>query len=73
VFASIQELSKKLEAAKYVTDPVTLKVIYLAAQIQKPVVDPIFWTEKRLFLIWWAALKIEDSQCLKPARVTHPA
>jgi MoxR-like ATPase len=30
-------LSDKLEAAKYVTDSVTLKVIYLAAQMQKPV------------------------------------
>ena len=37
VFASIEELSEKLAAAKYVTDPVTLKVIYLAAQMQKPV------------------------------------
>jgi MoxR-like ATPase len=37
VFSSIEELSEKLEAAKYVTDPVTLKVIYLAAQMQKPV------------------------------------
>src|ERR1700691_6803108 len=37
VFSSIQELSEKLEAAKFVTDPVTLKVIYLAAQMQKPV------------------------------------
>ena len=37
MFSSIQELSEKLEAAKYVTDPVTLKLIYLAAQMQKPV------------------------------------
>jgi MoxR-like ATPase len=37
VFSSIQELSDKLEAAKYVTDTVTLKVIYLAAQMQKPI------------------------------------
>ncbi len=37
------------------------------------VVDPILWTEKRPFLRWWAALKIEESQCPKPARVTHPA
>jgi len=37
VFSSIEELSEKLDAAKYVTDPVTLKVIYLAAQMQKPV------------------------------------
>src|SRR5271168_3493782 len=39
----------------------------------KNVVDPIFWTRKRPFLRWWAALKIEESQCPKPARVTHPA
>ena len=26
MFSSIQDLSEKLEAAKYVTDPVTLKV-----------------------------------------------
>jgi hypothetical protein len=37
------------------------------------VVDPFFWTRKRPFLRWWAALKIEESQCPKPARVTHPA
>jgi len=37
VFASINELADKLEAARYVTDPITLKVIYLAAQMQKPV------------------------------------
>jgi MoxR-like ATPase len=37
VFASIEELSEKLDSARYVTDPVTLKVIYLAAQMQKPV------------------------------------
>jgi ABC-type ATPase with predicted acetyltransferase domain len=37
VFSSIQDLSEKLDATKYVTDPVTLKVIYLAAQMQKPV------------------------------------
>ncbi len=35
MFSSIEELSEKLEAGKYVTDPVTLK--YLAAQMQKPV------------------------------------
>jgi hypothetical protein len=37
------------------------------------VVDPIFWTQKRPLLRWRAALKIEESQCPKPARVTHPA
>ena len=35
--ASIEELSERLDAARYVADPVTLKVIYLAAQMQKPV------------------------------------
>jgi len=37
MFASVQELSEKLESAKYVIDPVTLKVVYLAAEMQKPV------------------------------------
>ena len=37
MFASVEELSEKLEAAKYVIDPVTLKVVYLAAEMQKPV------------------------------------
>jgi MoxR-like ATPase len=37
VFASIEQLSGKLAAAKYVADPVTLKVVYLAAQMQKPI------------------------------------
>jgi MoxR-like ATPase len=37
VFASIEQLSEKLAAAKYVADPVTLKVVYLAAQMQKPI------------------------------------
>jgi len=37
VFASIEQLSDKLAAAKYVADPVTLKVVFLAAQMQKPI------------------------------------
>ena len=37
MFSSIEELSERLDAARYVADPVTLKVIYLAAQMQKPV------------------------------------
>jgi uncharacterized protein YoxC len=45
----------------------------IARQAPQDVVDPIFWTEKRPFLRWWAALKIEESQCPKPVRVTHPA
>src|SRR5215831_11080054 len=37
VFASIEQLSEKLAAAKYVADPVTLKVVFLAARMQKPI------------------------------------
>ena len=37
MFTSAQELSEKLQAAKYVIDPVTLKVVFLAAEMQKPV------------------------------------
>jgi hypothetical protein len=41
--------------------------------MEHTVVDPIFWTEKRPFLRWSAALKMKESQCPKPARVTRPA
>lgn len=37
MFTSIRELSEKLEAAKYVIDDVTLKVVFLAARLRKPV------------------------------------
>src|SRR5882724_10412482 len=37
MFSSIQELSERLEKAKYIIDPVTLRVVFLAAQMQKPV------------------------------------
>ena len=33
----------------------------------------VFWTEKKRFLDRAAALKMEESQCPKPARVTHRA
>ena len=36
VFASPQELSRKLQGARYVVDEVTLEVVYLAARMQKP-------------------------------------
>jgi MoxR-like ATPase len=36
VFASIAELACKLRAARYIVDPVTLSVVYLAAQMRKP-------------------------------------
>jgi SpoVK/Ycf46/Vps4 family AAA+-type ATPase len=36
VFSSAQELSEKLRAARYIIDPVTLSVVYLAARMQKP-------------------------------------
>jgi len=37
MFTSVQELSEKLEATRYVIDPVALKVVFLAAKMQKPV------------------------------------
>jgi len=37
VFRSTEELAKGLADARYVIDPVTLQVVYLAAKMQKPV------------------------------------
>lgn len=37
MFSSIEDLAEKLEAAKYVIDPITLKIIFLAAQMRKPI------------------------------------
>jgi hypothetical protein len=37
------------------------------------VMDPIFWTEKRPLLKWWAALKMKESQCPERVRITRPA
>src|SRR5215469_7588328 len=36
VFSSTTELAEKLRAARYVVDPVTLEVVYLAARMHKP-------------------------------------
>lgn len=36
VFASASELADKLRAARYIIDPVTLEVVYLAARMHKP-------------------------------------
>src|SRR5215469_11045368 len=36
VFSSTTELAEKLRAARYVIDPVTLEVVYLAARMHKP-------------------------------------
>lgn len=36
VFSSVSDLSEKLRAARYVIDPVTLSILYLASQMQKP-------------------------------------
>jgi len=38
VFSSIEDLGRRLETAKYVIDPVTLQVVYLAARMQKPII-----------------------------------
>jgi MoxR-like ATPase len=36
MFTSVQELAQRLREAKYVTDPITLQVVFLAARMQKP-------------------------------------
>jgi len=36
LFSSLEELSGKLRSARYIVDPVTLQVVYLAARMQKP-------------------------------------
>jgi MoxR-like ATPase len=36
MFASADDLARKLRAAHYVVDPVTVEVVYLAAKMQKP-------------------------------------
>ena len=36
MFSSVEELADKLRAAKYIVDPVTLQVLYLAARMKKP-------------------------------------
>ena len=36
MFSSVEELSGKLRSARYIVDPVTLQVVYLAARMQKP-------------------------------------
>lgn len=36
MFSSTEELSEKLRGARYIIDPVTLSVVYLAARMQKP-------------------------------------
>lgn len=36
MFSSVQELSEKLERARYITDPVTLSIVFLATRMHKP-------------------------------------
>jgi len=36
VLSSASELARKLRAARYIIDPVTLEVVYLAACMRKP-------------------------------------
>ena len=36
MFSSAKELSEKLQAARYIIDPITLAVVYLATRMQKP-------------------------------------
>ena len=75
-----QRLNQILDERKFDEYVETICEDFYAGEVGRPglspgiyVVDPIFWTEKRPFLRWWAALKIEESQCQKPARVIRPA
>ena len=68
VFEDAPEFARDLPEEEWVGHSTVLQQIYLDNQLH-----PIFWTEKRPFLRWWAALKIEESQCPKLVRVTHPA
>ena len=72
MFSSIQELSDKLEAAKYVTDSVALKVIYLAAQMQKPVLAEgppgSGKTELANVVAFAANTRVERLQCYEGTR-----
>ena len=36
MFSSASELAAKLRVARYIIDPVTLEVVYLAARMRKP-------------------------------------
>ena len=36
MFSSVEELAHKLHSARYIIDPVTLSVVYLASRMQKP-------------------------------------
>lgn len=36
MFSSVQELSEKLQRARYITDPVTLSIVFLATRMHKP-------------------------------------
>ncbi len=38
MFSSLEDLGGRLRAAKYIIDPVTLQVVYLAARMQKPII-----------------------------------
>ena len=38
MFASLEDLAERLAAAKYVIDPVMLKVVYVAGRMQKPLI-----------------------------------
>ena len=38
MFSSLDELGSRLNAARYVIDPVTLQVVYLAARMRKPII-----------------------------------
>jgi len=70
VFSSIDALGQLFETAKYVIDPVTLQVIYLAARMQTPViVEGPPGCGKQLWLRRSRRLGIRSSSACSHARV----
>ena len=49
MFSSASELATKLRAARYIIDPITLEVVYLAARMRKPLLvegPPRMWQDR---------------------------
>jgi MoxR-like ATPase len=67
LFTSLAELSERLQAAKYVIDPVTLKVVFIAGKMQKPILiegpPGSGKTELARVAAMAAGTKIERLQC----------
>jgi MoxR-like ATPase len=65
VFSSSQELAQKLRSAKYVVDPVTLEVAFLASRMHKPLLieGPPGKTELAYAIATRRKTEVERVQC----------